>query len=312
MHDLNANLVQEFLKANFDKHTASVQFIGAGMFSQAFSFVADEKAFIFRVNAHREDFEKDQFAYRHFSSLWLPIPKMICIEPFDDSRYYAITEKCAGQTVNKLDADTVDRVVPRLFDTLAAIHRLDVSNYRGWGLTDAGGLGIFENWEEYLLSIYNHKFSYNWSRLAEHPFWERKIHETLFSEMQQLLPYCSTEKHFIHRDFGFDNVVSDGEKITGVLDWAELGLGDRVYDAAYLDFYSKNVPYGDLWYDYLISKGDNVSNFEERVRCYMLREGLDAMASAAVRNDKRDYIRCRERSKSVLLPGRRSVDDWTQ
>ena len=36
--------------------------------------------------------------------------------------------------------------------------------------------------------------------------------------MDELLPYCTTQKHLVHGDFGFHNTISDGQAITGVLD----------------------------------------------------------------------------------------------
>jgi len=50
-------IVGQFLRQNFDKRAASVAFIGAGWFSQAFSFTAGGQGFIFRVNAYEEDFQ---------------------------------------------------------------------------------------------------------------------------------------------------------------------------------------------------------------------------------------------------------------
>lgn len=44
----------------------------------------------------------------------------------------------------------------------------------------------------------------------------------------------------------------------------------------------------------------------------MLFIGLHSLVIAAIRNDERDYIRVRERMKSIFWPGRRAATDWTQ
>jgi aminoglycoside phosphotransferase (APT) family kinase protein len=36
----------------------------------------------------------------------------------------------------------------------------------------------------------------------------------------------------VHGDFGSNNVLADGEHITGVVDWSEAMIGDPLYDVA--------------------------------------------------------------------------------
>jgi hygromycin-B 4-O-kinase len=287
-------VVCQFLQEHFHKEVASVAFIGAGWFSQAFSFTAGGQGFIFRVNAYEEDFQKDAFAYHHFSSPVLPIPRVVRIGQFDDSRYYMITERCAGRNLNQMDTAAVRQIVPVLFETLDALHSVDVSGYTGWGLADTAGNGRFESWPAYLLSLYNQKFAFSWTELAAHTFLERDVYEAVLEGMKQLLPCCPPDKYLIHQDFGFKNVVFDGRRITGVLDWADYGLGDFVYDVAYPDYWSADIPYGALWRKYVASQGRDVPHFEERMRCYQLHMALHDMAVAALQGDEEDYIWSRE------------------
>ena len=309
---LDPTIICAFLQTHFDPKSTSVNFIGAGWFSQAFTFAVDQRAFVFRVNAYEEDFQKDAFAYQHFSSAELPIPRVVQIGQFDEARFYAITEHCAGEPLDEEDTPRQRAIVPQLFAALDAIHCVNVSGFAGWGLADANGNGHFASWSEYLRSLYNQKFAYDWREIARHTFLEHDVFAAWFETMERLLPYCAREKYLIHRDFGFNNVISDGKRITGVLDWAEFGLGDFLYDVANLDFFSKGIPYGALWLELAIRHGRAVPHFEERMICYMLNIGLGSMAIAAVQGDEKSYIRCRERTRSVLKPGRRSVSDWTQ
>ena len=48
----------------------------------------------------------------------------------------------------------------------------------------------------------------------------------LLTEFEKLMSFCGDQKHLFHGDFGFDNVLSDGSRVTGVLDWAECGYGE--------------------------------------------------------------------------------------
>jgi len=119
----------------------------------------------------------------------LPIPRVIRIGQFDDSRYYMITERCAGRNLNQMDKAAVRQIVPRLFETLDALHNVDISGYSGWGLADAAGNGRFESWPAYLLSLYDQKFAFSWTELAARTFLERDVYAALYEEMKRLLPY---------------------------------------------------------------------------------------------------------------------------
>ncbi len=312
MSTLDPAIIRAFLQSNFDERANAVALVGAGMFSCAYSFVVGGRAYVLRVNAYLEDFQKDAFAREHFVSPALPIPKIVRIDKFDDTRYFCVTEHCAGKMLH--DTNNADdlRIASQLFETLDAIHRIDVSRSRGWGLADANGDGRFDSWAESLMSLYNQKCDYDWAALARQPFFDKNLFDEFFQEMQRLLPYCPSDRYLIHRDYGFDNVVSDRTRITGVLDWAEFGYGDFLYDLAYLDYFSQHIPYGALWRERAAVQGRDVPHYEERLCCYMLDIGLHDMAIAATCGKKRAYTRARERTRSVLLPGRRAPTDWTQ
>jgi hygromycin-B 4-O-kinase len=108
------------------------------------------------------------------------------------------------------------------------------------------------------------------------------------------------DKSWVHGDFGFDNVMSDGKEITGILDWAESRLGDFAYDIAYLEFWSKNIPYKQLWLEWAENKQVSISHFEKRMHCYLIHIGLGGLAIAAVRGDVEDYLRVKARLQIVI------------
>jgi hygromycin-B 4-O-kinase len=270
------------------------------MFSQAFAFQLDAQECIIRFNRYEEDFQKDAFASCHFSSE-LPIPKMILCVPFNQDYFCAITERCKGQTLMCLGESSIETVLPSLFDSLHTLHSIDTSQYSGWGLTDADGHGRFASWVEYLRSFYNQKFAFTWEDLFDRTCMERTIHERYTSVMEEYLPYCTTNKYWVHGDFGYDNVMSDSRRITGVLDWAELRLGDFVYDIAYLEFWTQDVPYKTQWQVWAASKGLEVDSFERRVQCYLAHIGLASLAIASIRNDLDDYNKVKARMQRMIV-----------
>lgn len=302
MARITTALVAHFLQSQFDRSVSDVSLLGSGMFSQAFSFMLARQPFIIRLNAYQEDFQKDAFAHQHFSSSELPIPRMIQSGRFNELYYFAITERCTGMTLNDMEPQEIEQVLPKLFDTLLAIHTLDSSDYLGWGLTDASGQGRFASWQAYLLSFYNQKFPFTWKQLIQDTFMEQEIYDKALAMILKDLEFCFADKYWVHGDFGFDNVMSDGQQITGVLDWAELLLGDYVYDIAYLEFWSEDVCYKQQWQNWVKDREIDLSRcyFEERLRCYMLHIGLKGLAIAAIRNDPEDYVQVRARIQQIL------------
>ncbi len=287
--------VRTFLQTRFDSRTSNVIFIGEGWFSQAFAFDVDGQKFIVRLNEHEEDFLKDQFAQTHFAAV--PIPKVIRIGRFDEKRFFAITERCPGEALKESGSSIT--VTPSLFKALDTLRQLDTAQHRGWGLTNAHGDGRFDSWGSYLLSLYNQKFEYDWRDLIRHSIIEHDLFRAYYDEMQKLIAYCPREKYVVHGDYGFTNVVADGDEVTGVLDWAEWKLGDFLYDVMYLDFWSDDIPYGSLWH-----AEHSAPNFVERMCCYTLHQGLGTMAIAAVKKDEGMYARVKERMV-------RRLRDWS-
>jgi hygromycin-B 4-O-kinase len=297
---IDARIVTSFLKSYFDSEISDVRLIGAGMFSQAFSFNLNQQGFVIRFNPYKEDFLKDALAYQQFASTSLPIPNLIECDRFNQYYYFAISERCLGRTLDNLEETSIRNILSSLFETLHVIHTLDISNYSGWGLTDASGCGRFVSWEEYLLSFYNQKFVFTWEQLFNNTCMEPKVYEMYFNIIKDNLKFCSVDKYWVHGDFGFDNVVSDGERVTGVLDWAESRLGDFVYDIAYLNFWSKTISYKQLWQEWSKHKKLDTCNFEKRMHCYMLHIGLGSLAIAAVQDNIEDYTQVKARMQTIV------------
>lgn len=296
---IDVEAVTQFLQLHFDPSIFDVVHIGAGMFSQAFVFKLAQEEFVIRLNPYEEDFLKDKFADQHFSNK-IPVPKMIACDRFDQNYYFAITETCPGRTLNVLEEQIVLEILPNLFEALLALHTFDTSSYTGWGLTNANGHGRFASWEEYLLSFYNQKFAFTWEELFDRTCMEQEVYEKYLSTLQHYLPFCVTDKYWIHGDFGFDNVMSHGKQITGVLDWAESRLGDFVYDIAYLEFWSKKIPYKKLWLEWAKCQRLSIANFKERMWCYGIHIGLSSLAIAAIQGDIGDYNQIKVRLESLV------------
>lgn len=301
---INESTVCRFLQHRFEQPVQAVSILAPGWYSQAFFFQVGKDRFVFRINRFEEDFKKDTLAYHLFSGqVAVPIPQVVDMGRFDEERWFAISEFYEGERLRFLpgQAETTVRYVTRnLFHKLDAIRQADISKFVGWGRIDADGRGRFSDWRSCLTAFYSAKVTLDWPDLFRRTLMERDVYRRVIDSIGELLPYCPEEKYLVHGDFGIDNVLFKGERVTAVLDWAEFRIGDFLYDLAILDFWSDGIAYAIAWRLHADQKGYDVPHFEQRVQCYLLHHGLTMLAMTAYHGNKERYYSIRERIGSVL------------
>ena len=298
-----------FLQAQFSPDATNLTFLKEGWFSQAFGFSAGGQDYILRLNSWEVDFQKDAFAGEYLAGPGLPAPRVVRLGRFDRRLFYAITPRCPGRDLSEWDSETHRRLAPALFTALDALRRWDASALPGWGLTGGDMRGLFGSWPAYLQAIYNQKFSYDLADLAG-TFFEPDLYAAVVAAMERDFCFLPAEKWLIHGDYGFDNVVSDGETVTGVLDWAEVRLGDYLYDIANLDYWGaeQGIPFARLWQERIArsnggsgrGQGPAEPYFTERMRCYTLSMAAHDLRLSAYRNDYPDYLLAKKKAAPFL------------
>lgn len=245
-----------------------------------------------RVNRTIEGFEKDAFAHRRFARIDLPIPKVLHIGEIED-RYYCITDKLAGATLQGL---TPEKLVPLLAPTariIEAIAQSDVEGISGFGPFGAEGVGRNTSWREFLTSIAD----CDWGAIKARVDMARVAR--FLDKLDVLADGCPEMRRLVHGDFGSNNVLTDGLRITGVIDWSEAMIGDPVYDIA-------NIFYWRTWLDRMERQA---CYFEEgptsldNLLCYQLRIGLGEIYQNAVEDNSEAVERATSRCTELILHG---------
>ena len=113
--------------------------------------------------------------------------------------------------------------------------------------------------------------------MFDNSFLERDVFDSIYGQMARLLDNCPEERYLVHGGYGFSNVVVQEGRITGILDWIHAMYGDFVYDTAWLNFWSPEVNYGELFRQYYHEQGVSVPAYGERLRCYHCYISLDAL-----------------------------------
>jgi hygromycin-B 4-O-kinase len=279
--------------------------ITSGEVSQTFSFSSNQKRYIVRFHRTQRmtSFEKDGYAATHFSSASVPIPPLLHMDRYREY-YFAIFPHIPGTPPNTLSSDEQQRLLPAVLTTLQAIHHIDVSDTRYYGLFTATGEGQYASWAAFLQGVREEEkewdFYGRWHGLFENTFLERDLFERVYDHMVHLLEWCPTERFLVHWRYGYHSVLIDHGRVTGVLNWVDAAYGDFVYDIAWLGYYvpEQQIP-TRVQQRYLAQKG-KIPHYTERLRCYECHISLDALRFFAKANNPSAYAWVRERVIGLL------------
>ena len=277
-----------------------------GQESQAFSFRHNNKDFVFRINPIIEGFQKDDYAYRNFSSSKIPIPKAVEYGAFDDNHAFCISEKAPGITLQDADESTVSDLLSGITNLWRSISEVDISNTVGYGVfSGKDGNASFHSWRDYLLSILDQE-KYDWEKVKSLEHVDAGLIDNLKSALTGLIEYCPEDRNLIHGDFGSNNVLVDPHtsKITATIDWDCASYGDPLFDIAIAYFWrtwlmcmEKTASY---WEDALSS----APNYFERIMCYQLHIGLKEIYENALDGSENTLAWCQKRCRRILDGGK--------
>ena len=297
--------IHTLLCAQFGKDVLRLEPIHAGHISQTYSFTVADQGYIIRFNEASESFEKDAYAYRHYASTNIPIPRIVTIGRVEKLAY-AISEKLPGTMVNYMSESEYRKIIPPMMEVLDAIHHVDVSNLQGYGYINKNGIGQSKSWRQYLqyLSIIKQEFPVGfheyWQALFQDSLLEKSVFDTVYAKLLSLLDFCPEERYLLHGDYGFDNLLAHEGRITGVLDWAISQYGDFLYDVAYLHFFSTHNNFLKLFSEFYANKNRSIPYFNERMMCYSCFIGLNTIHFYATAQLQKEYVWARERILALI------------
>lgn len=293
---IDSEAVSDFLNKRYDSTFTDFTKITGGELSQAFSYTIDGTSFVIRINRDDHGFKKDQYSYEHFASPQIPIPKTIDLGTFSDTFFYSITEKVPGKILDEFKES--EQLVTSVLETLDVIHSTPISGEK-YGHWDETGEGSHDTWKAHLLELltYNQK-DLETNKCAD--WLERSMVDELTEKFVALVEYCPEVRHLLHADFESSNTLSDGEKITGVIDWANAKYGDPVFDIAWIDFWKEKIDYKGAFKKHLLDRGRDIEHYDERVLCYMLYFGIGCLFFFAKSHQQGSYDWTKNRLLSLV------------
>ncbi len=216
---------------------------------------------------------------------------------FRSVRSFCISEKVDGLTLQDADAATVERLLKPTLQAWSAISRADVTQTNGYGDFDRSGHGWFPSWHHYLLSILDPQH-YDWDRMMSSL--DRALIHQLIQTFQPLVPDCPDERRLVHGDFGSNNVLTDAQRITAVLDWQNAKYGDPLFDIATAYFWRTWLPCMQTFATYADRRLNHLPHYRERLWCYQLWIGLDEIYGHAVNGNTMMLAWAQARCREIL------------
>ncbi len=297
--DETAARVQLLLREQFGGAVEAFEPLAGGEFSRAFAFVAGGRSYVVRFSPYPhavEAFAKDEYAWRHFASPALPIPRIVATGQTEGGAF-AIAERATGRRVEELSPPERTALIPSLLDTVEAIAGADVGESRGYGPWDGAGNGEATTWRGYLAAVIANKdegYYRDWHALFRDSILEREVLEAVYRRMLQFAAHCPEERALIHGDLHFDNILAAGDRVTGVIDWGNAGYGDPLYDVAWLGRWNTYSRGSILDPTLLRARYGSLPNYAARIACYECFLGLDDLRFYAKTNRRAEYQAMRD------------------
>lgn len=292
---LSKDALQELVLREFSPSAETLNQLVEGEESQAFSFKDKNKNYVLRVHVSAEGFKKDEYAFQNFVSEKIPIPEVFKIGCVDSNHSFCISKQFPGTTLQDSSEETIDKLLVPTDEVLNAIHDTDISSTSGFGDFDSEGNGKYNSWRDFLNAVLEPENN-QWDEVRKQS--DAKLINDIMHEFEALLSYCPEERQLLHADFGSNNLLAHGVKITGVLDWEEAKYGDPLFDMG--GFWSTWLMCVRKQSEYWDNTKSGLPNYQERKLCYDLRTALVEIYEHAL-DGSTDTLRWVEnRSKEIL------------
>jgi hygromycin-B 4-O-kinase len=296
---LDKATLSAFLEKEWSQPITKLEKLVEGEDSQALYFESGGKRYVLRINKSDYGFKKDAYAYEHFASKAIPIPTVLQIGKVDDEHTYCISNFIEGPTLQDLDRNSVEILLPATLEMQRAIADVDISHTSGYGEFNLSGSGKSASWQEWLLTHIS-SADFEWDAIVSKGMIERSFLEKVFTMFKRLVEQVPNERRLIHGDFGSNNLLTRGNKIVAVLDWDAACYGDWLFGVAGAYYWRNHLLCMGLAADYYERELRHLPYYQERINCYQLRAALIEMYVQANRG-KQEKLNLHTKRCSELL-----------
>ena len=286
--------IKNFLDKYFSTYTLLTN-IDVGHHSKTCSFMHNNKQYIVRRSKVNYNYKKDQRVSLMLGDI-LPVPKVLMLKKYGDY-FYCVQNKVRGVTADKILEEEYKLLLPQIFESLHKIHSFKIDGFTGFGTWDSKGVAPFDTWAEYLDDVHNEE---KWENLSKSTKFNLKLISKLYLKLAKLLPHIESEQALLHGDFGRDNLLVLKGKISGIIDWGESKIGDRLYDIAWIYLWNPKLNIWNNYQKYINDKKYKINDLQNRFLACLIEISISSLEWTAENLEDKDYIWLENRVKNIL------------
>jgi hygromycin-B 4-O-kinase len=271
--------VEEVLRNHFGSTGVEITPMTGGNLSSVYSFRHEGKGYVIKFSDMEGAYETERFISDLLSSQGIPFPKCLGqgkVGPLA----YTILERIDGANLADFSVEQKKSQLPELIRILTRMNHVELGSTSGFGWIKPTGNGAFPTWKDHMFANFAEDQSGNfwegWYDLFQTTCLEKDVFDECYSRLMAYLAYNEPHRYFIHGDVHPWNILSDGKRITGIID-GNCAYGDFLVDLAILDRHMVGFDVIQAYQDYQEQAGIMIPDFKERLIGAYYFKGLDGL-----------------------------------
>ncbi|KOR89352.1 phosphotransferase family protein [Paenibacillus solani] len=264
---LETSEVEVVLSKHFDSIVTGVTSLNGGNLSAVFSFLVFDKEYVIKFSDLAGSFETERFISDLLTSQGIPFPSCLGLGEFK-SFNYLISEKISGLNLASCSPEQQRQLLPEVIQLLTQMNHIELGQTHGYGFINTSGNGAYSSWREHIIAVNAEDqagtFWDGWYDLFKTSCLEKDVFDECYNRLLAYSSYNEPYRCFIHGDFHQFNIMSNGQRITGIID-TNGKYGDFLVDLATLDWHLRNLDVIREYQKYLQQMGISIPNFKERL-----------------------------------------------
>ncbi|MCQ6562069.1 phosphotransferase family protein [Paenibacillus mendelii] len=271
--------VEGILNNHFGTKAVGVKPQEGGNLSSVFSFTCNGIEGIIKFSDLEGAYETERYVSNLLNNQGISYAKCLG-EGKVGPLAYSIMERIHGSNLVEYTTEEKRAQLPELMDILTRMNHVTVGPTSGYGWIKPTGDGTYPTWKDYMIAVFAEdqtgNFWEGWYDLFRSTCLEKDVFEELYSRLMDFSAYNEPHRHLIHGDFHPWNILSDGRRITGIID-GNFAYGDFLVDLAILKVHMGEFDIIQAYLDHQEQAGITIPDFKERLIGAYYFKGMDGL-----------------------------------
>ncbi|TSB46128.1 phosphotransferase family protein [Alkalicoccobacillus porphyridii] len=279
--------VSRIIRLNYP-YATNIEQLNMGELSRVYTFKAGDSEYVAHFRLTSESLKKAKMIYERFGDT-LPIPEVLDVGELDGI-HFMFSQKANGKPITSFDGTTQASILQHLATVYSDIVKTEIDHTFGW--ISPSGQATYDTWSEALESFFveeDHGFHANWKQLFDGQILEKQAFDDGYTKMMELSTYAPQKSYLVHGDFHLGNMLSDGQLVTGIVDWEMSMQGDFVFDLAGLHFWAPELNFPEKMKAAWNKQGIDIPHFHERLYATLLFKATDGLRFYAKQENMEAY-----------------------